>query len=84
MSRGFELTSIPLILFTDKTMKEPIITEGIAGMWHYHLSDPDKPGVSLCGKPTMRSNMPLSMWGTKGNKELREYYCEKCASLRQS
>jgi hypothetical protein len=52
------------------------ITEGRAGMWFYHLSRTGVNGESLCGRPTMSTQMPLRLWGTKGH--LNERYCTEC------
>jgi hypothetical protein len=51
------------------------ITEGIEGMWHYHISDRNIT-ISLCGKQTMRTNIPFESWGSTGH--LKERYCQKC------
>lgn len=57
------------------------VTEGIAGMWHYHLSFPGPGHTSLCGKRTMRTSISLSNWGVSGH--LRETWCAECANLRE-
>jgi len=59
-------------------MGELIITEGISGVWHYHLSDPLHFTKSLCGKQTMKTSMPLSLWGKK-SPHIPETYCVRCA-----
>ena len=57
------------------------IVEGVAGVWHYHLSTTGenyKP--ALCGKvEVMRTEIPLKAWGTKGH--LNETYCKECEQL---
>lgn len=55
-----------------------IVTEGIAGVWSYHLSLADKFTVSLCGRQTMKTGLPLSAWGIK-SKHIPESYCRVCA-----
>jgi hypothetical protein len=54
------------------------IVEGIAGVWHYHLSNTgENYQPALCGKKeVMRTELPLSFWGTKGH--LNESYCNEC------
>lgn len=42
-----------------------MITEGVMGYWHYHISDSDTPSKSLCGKHTMRTSIPLVTEGKK-------------------
>jgi hypothetical protein len=57
---------------------EYVVTEGVAGYWHYHLSEKvERPIISLCGKPVMLTHLPFSAWGTKGH--LGERWCEECA-----
>ncbi len=43
-------------------MPNYIITEGTAGMWHYHLSNPDDPFRALCGARVMNTSIPLKRW----------------------
>lgn len=40
-------------------MSDLKITEGIAGIWHYHLSLLNHTTRSLCGAQTMRTSIPL-------------------------
>ena len=56
-----------------------VITEGIEGQLNFHISKLGNDRLSLCGVHTMRSRMPLGMWGTVGNAH--ECYCNKCASI---
>jgi len=60
-----------------------IITEGISGYWHYHISDDATPNVALCGARTMQTNMPLSDWGMPGGEHLPKRYtfCKECDKL---
>jgi hypothetical protein len=57
-------------------VKDVLITEGIEGTWHYHLSTTDNKHKSLCGKPVMHSNLSMNDWGFVSH--LKEKYCEKC------
>jgi hypothetical protein len=57
------------------------IVEGVAGIWHYHLSEYGTTGQpALCGKKdVMHTEIPLSVWGIKSH--LHETYCEECEQL---
>jgi len=57
-------------------MDNLVITEGVEGYWHYHLSHAEKTSKSLCGKTTMQTDMSMEQWGSVG--ELRERYCGEC------
>ena len=63
----------------DKPKKpEIVVTEGIEGHWHYHLSH--KGTVrSLCGKQIMPTHCSMNSWGLVG--DLNENYCEKCKKI---
>jgi hypothetical protein len=58
------------------------IVEGIAGVYHYHLSETGKNGEpALCGnKRVMLTSLPLASWGKVGH--LREKYCKECRDLQ--
>jgi hypothetical protein len=57
------------------------IVEGVAGIWHYHLSvtgESFKP--ALCGKvEVMSTSLPITSWGTKGH--CHETYCAECEKM---
>jgi hypothetical protein len=57
------------------------IVEGVAGVWHYHLSNTgENYQPALCGKKeVMRTEIPLSTWGVKSH--LNETYCKECEKL---
>jgi hypothetical protein len=55
------------------------VTEGIGGVWHYHLSEAGTNATSLCGAKTMNTSIPLASWGARGH--LKEGWCVKCATL---
>ena len=55
---------------------EFVITEGVEGYWHYHISHKDKFIKSLCGKDTMMTELTFSSWGFIGH--LKERYCKEC------
>jgi hypothetical protein len=55
------------------------ITEGVAGIWFYHLSPAGTNTKALCGAKTMNTALPLSSWGFRGH--LNERYCDKCAAI---
>jgi len=56
-----------------------VITEGIGGTWHYHLSYDGKTTRALCGEHVMQTNCSLDDWGYVGH--LNEKYCEKCKKI---
>ncbi len=53
-----------------------IITEGVMGYYHYHISDKDKFIISLCGAQTMQTSISSDSWGQKSH--LNERWCNKC------
>jgi hypothetical protein len=63
-------------------MKKPVdnqlhVTEGIGGVWFYHLSLAATNSTALCGAKTMHTSIPLASWGVRGH--LNEGWCSKCA-----
>lgn len=57
------------------------VSEGISGMWHYHVSD-NGGTRGLCGKQTMSTAVTLQTWGFKpGHMPTR--YCKECATLAE-
>ena len=63
-------------------MKKPLekglhITEGIGGVWFYHLSLASTNATALCRAKTMSTSIPLASWGVRGH--LNEGRCAKCA-----
>jgi hypothetical protein len=56
-----------------------IVTEGIAGTWFYHLSEPKRFSRGLCMANTMRTAVPISAWGHRSH--LNERYCKRCEGL---
>lgn len=56
------------------------VTEGIPGVWHYHLACAEKFNA-LCGAKVMGTAIELESWGRNGNPELREKWCTKCADI---
>ena len=53
------------------------VTEGICGIFSYHLSHPHVSHfLSLCGAQVMPTRIPIEAWGTK--TELNEKYCSDC------
>lgn len=55
------------------------ITEGVGGVYSYHLSDVATNARSLCGAQTMNTQIPMASWGARGH--LNEKWCSKCATL---
>lgn len=59
-----------------------VVTEGISGYYHYHLSKEHETTRSLCGVKVMPTCVPLTAWGFVGH--LREHWCEKCKPKKKS
>lgn len=64
--------------------KNLYVVEGIAGVWHYHISETGgNMQPALCGESkVMLTELPLKAWGTKGH--LNETYCKKCSELYEA
>jgi hypothetical protein len=62
-------------------MKELFIVEGVAGLYHYHLSlNGDNMKPALCGNTrVMHTGCKLSTWGLIGH--LNEKYCKECEEI---
>lgn len=57
------------------------ITEGVSGLWHYHLSKPDTKHLSLCMRPTMPTRMKAPAdWKKPFGEHFpkRPTWCEIC------
>ena len=56
------------------------VTEGVSGLWHYHLSEAHRTSQSLCGAPTMETSIPLQGWKVPFGEHFskRPTWCEKC------
>lgn len=64
-------------------MSATVITEGISGLWHYHLSAPGKTTRGLCGAQTMHTSIKRSDWAVPFGEHFpkKPTWCEKCAAL---
>jgi hypothetical protein len=60
-----------------------VITEGVSGMYHYHVSEHQHSGRSLCGAATMNTGMRLQDWGVPFGDHFpkRPTWCAICAQL---
>jgi hypothetical protein len=59
-----------------------LVTEGISGMWHYHLSDPTRKYTALCGKQVMHTSILVESWGLRsGGLRHLESWCTECPRL---
>ena len=62
-----------------------VISEGVAGMWHYHLSSAKGSGYirGLCGARTMATAIPLGGWRVSFGEHFpkRPTWCEACEKL---
>ena len=54
------------------------VTEGIGGVWFYHVSRAGTNATGLCGAKTMSTQIPMSSWG--GRSHLNEGWCRECAN----
>lgn len=54
------------------------ITEGVGGVYMYHLSQVGTDARSLCGAQTMSTQIPVASWAVRGH--LNEKWCAKCAT----
>ena len=61
-------------------MKNLIITEGVQGIWYYHLSYPETFTKSLCDKNTMRTSVSIENWGISG-LNTPDKWCSKCEHI---
>lgn len=59
------------------------VTEGVAGMWHYHLSHDGSKIRALCGAPVMATGSQLEDWGLVFGEHFpkRPTYCKECDNL---
>jgi hypothetical protein len=59
------------------------ITEGIAGLWHYHLSDASKPYRGLCGAQVMHTAIMLQDWRVPFGEHFpkKPSWCAECERL---
>lgn len=65
-------------------MKGLGVTEGVSGLWHYHLSRIGE-YLGLCGAKVMNSNLRLSDWKLAKNPAHMPKpatYCAKCDAAR--
>lgn len=62
-----------------------VITEGISGLWHYHLSESGKTTRGLCGARTMHTSIMRRDWRVPFGEHFpkRPTWCDKCEALEQ-
>lgn len=62
-----------------------MITEGIAGVWHYHVSNEATSTRGLCGAPTMRTAMRIDSWKVPFGEHFskRPTWCAKCDAMKE-
>ena len=56
------------------------LVEGVAGVYHYHLSRDGRRALCDPGLVVMPTRVPASTWGTRTH--LRETYCAACGKKR--
>ena len=56
------------------------VTEGVSGVWHYHLSEAHRVSRGLCGARTMATAIQLKDWKIPFGEHFpkRPTWCEKC------
>ena len=57
-----------------------VVSEGVSGNHHYHISCSDNSIKSLCGMSTMWTSIALKDWGNQID-HLNETYCKKCKKI---
>lgn len=59
------------------------ISEGVSGLWHYHLSGSELSLRGLCGRSTMTTSIPLRAWRVPFGEHFpkRPTWCERCEEL---
>lgn len=64
-------------------MTKHIVTEGIQGLWHYHLSDPKTFTRGLCGAQTMKTAIEATDFGKPFGEHFpkKPTWCAKCQQL---
>jgi hypothetical protein len=57
-----------------------VVTEGIGGVWHYHLSEAHRMTRGMCDARTMHTAIPLDAWKVPFGEHFpkRPTWCEKC------
>jgi hypothetical protein len=67
------------------TGKSPkfVVSEGVSGMWHYHISAAEEPHLGQCGARTMRTEIPISDWMIPFGEHLpkRPTWCRECSAI---
>lgn len=57
-----------------------LVTEGVSGVWHYHLSKPESRTRGLCGAQVMSTAIELKDWGKPFGDHFPKpaTYCKTC------
>lgn len=65
-------------------MSAIVVSEGVSGVWHYHLSRDDRKTRGLCGAHTMPTAIPLDAWRMPFGEHFpkRPTWCENCEALK--
>lgn len=60
------------------------VSEGISGLWHYHLSNRNNPSEALCGARTMGTHIALDDWEKPFGAHFPKAptWCKACAASR--
>lgn len=79
------IVSKGVMIVSTTSPKGLMVTEGISGYWHYHISYTDSFVRSLCGASTMITSIPLHRWKVPFGEHFpkRPTWCSHCEQLRE-
>lgn len=57
-----------------------VVTEGISGVWHYHISEAHRTTRGICGAKTMHTSIPITEWKVPFGEHFpkKPTWCEAC------
>lgn len=63
-----------------------VVTEGISGYCHYHISTSDRTTRALCGAKTMQTDSNIADFGVPfgGHFPKRPTWCSECKKLYEA
>lgn len=67
-------------------MNDLVITEGVSGLWHYHLSPVGKTTRALCGAQVMPTVIQRKDWRVPFGEHFpkRPTWCDKCEQAQRT
>lgn len=65
-------------------MADLAVSEGVAGVWHYHLSQRGQTSRALCGAKTMMTGIPVTAWGKPFGEHFPKQptWCKACEAAK--